>query len=217
MYAADNPLHRARVQRGIGLSQLAALTLLSARIIDKIDEGRFAELPGGLYARSYIRAFASAVGLDPEEVVRELAARLPPAEDPFPALREIARSGDPAWIVALNDLALSATKWVATNVAGLTGMTRRTMAATIDAFVLLMLLAILIQVTARTCGVHPHVLLESGSGALAAVWGILVMLYFVMLGGIGGKTPGAFISQLPAAEERTPLQLPTVLERARLH
>ena len=83
---ADNPLHLARVQRGMGLSQLAARTLLSGPIIDKIDEGRFAELPGGLYARSYIRAFASAVGLDPEEAVRELAERLPPAQDPFSCL-----------------------------------------------------------------------------------------------------------------------------------
>lgn len=217
MYSEDNPLHRARVQRGIGLSHLAARTLLSARIVDKIDQGRFAELPGGLYARSYIRAFASAVGLDPEEVVRELAERLPAAEDPFPALRGIARSGDPAWIVAFNHFALSATKWVATGTAGWTGMTRRTMAATINAFVLLMLQAVLIQVTAWTCGVHAQVLLESGSGPLAVVWGIVVMLYFVMLGVIGGKTPGAFMSQLPAAEDRTPLELPTVLERARLH
>ena len=217
MYLADNPLHLARVQRGMGLSQLAARTLLSGPIVEKIDEGRFAELPGGLYARSYIRAFASAVGLDPEEAVRELAERLPPAQDPFPALRESARLSDPAWVTALNDLVPSATKWLAANTAGWTGMTRRTVAASIDATVLLTLLAVLIQVTAWTCGVHPHALLESASGALAAVWGIVVILYFVMLGGIGGKTPGAFLSQMPIAEEPAPLQLPTVLERALMH
>jgi helix-turn-helix protein len=217
VYTSDNPLHRARVQQGVGLSQLAAVTLLSPHIIDKIDAGRFAELPGGLYARSYIRAFASVVGLDPEDIVRELAERLPPAESPFPALREIARSGDPAWVVAFNDVALSARKWLSATTVGWTGVTRRMVAATIDALVLLMLQAVLIQVTAWTCGVHPQVLLEFGSGGLAAVWGILVMLYFVILGGIGGKTLGAFISQLPAAEEQTPLQLPTVLGRALLH
>jgi hypothetical protein len=215
--SADNPLHRARVQRGIGLSQLAARTLLSAPIVSKIDEGRFAELPGGLYARSYIRAFASAVGLDPEDVVRELAERLPPAEDPFSGLREIPHSGPAAWMTALNECAVSATKWMAVNTPGSTGTTRRTIAATIDAFVLLTLQAILIQVTAWTCGVDPRVLLESGSGALAIVWGILVMLYFVMFGGIGGKTPGTFMSQLPRPEAPAALELPAVLERARLH
>jgi hypothetical protein len=204
------------MQRGIGLSELAARTLLSPRIVDKIDEGRFSELPGGLYARSYIRAFASAVGLDPEDAVRELAERLPSAEDPLPALREIARSGDPFWLVALNDFALTVRTRVAAVTTAWTGSTRRTMAATIDALVLLILQAVLIQVTAWTCGVHPQVLLEFGSGAIAAVWGILVMLYFVMLGGIG-KTPGAFMSQLPAAEETARLHLPAIPGRALLH
>jgi hypothetical protein len=210
---ADNPLHRARVQRGMGLSELAARTLLSPHILHKIDDGRFAELPGGLYARSYIRAYASAVGLDPEEAVRELAERLPPAEDPFPALRGAASAGDPAWLAALNGFALSARAWLATNVAGWPGMTRRTMAAAVDALVLLILLATLTQITAWTCGVHAHVLLEFGGGALAVVWGVLVVLYFGMLAGIGGLTPGAFVSQLPGPVERSPLQLPTVLGR----
>jgi hypothetical protein len=216
VYSADNPLHRARLQRGIGLSQLAARTLLSPHIIDKIDEGRFAELPGGLYARSYIRAFASVVGLDPEKVVLELAGRLPAVEDPFAAMRGIARSGDPVWMIDFNGFALSAWKCVASSTAGWTGITRRTVAAVIDALVLLILQAVLIQVTAWTCGVHPQVLLEFGSGGLAVVFCVLVMLYFVILGGIGGKTLGAFLSQLPAAE-RTPLQLPIVLGRALFH
>jgi cytoskeletal protein RodZ len=201
----------------MGLSQLAARTLLSGPVISKIDQGRFAELPGGLYARSYIRAFASAVGLDPEEAVRELADQLPPAQDPFPTLRESARMSDPEWLTALNGLVPSATKWLAANTAGWTGMTRRTVAASIDASVLLTLLAVLIRATAWTCGMHAQALLASGSGALAVVWGIVVILYFVMLGGIGGKTPGAFLSQMPKTEEPGPLQLPTVLERALMH
>ena len=216
MCNADNPLHRARLQRGIGLSRLAALTLLSPPILDKIDEGRFAELPGGLYARSYVRAFASAVGLDPEEAVRDLAERLPPAGDPF-ALLEFARSDDPAWRVGLNNMALSARAWVTTSTADWTTTTRRMLAGAIDALILLTFLGILIKVTAWTCGVHPQVLLELDSGALAVVWGILVVFYFVMLGGIGGKTPGAFMTQVPATEQQSPLQLPTVLGRALLH
>ena len=188
MYSADNPLHRARVQRGIGLSRLAALTMLSPHIVERIDEGRFAELPGGLYARSYIRAFASVVGIDPDNVVRELADRLPPAEDPFVTLREIARSSDPPWMLSLHDCARSVSKWVATHREGRTALTRRTMAATIDALVLLIFQAFLIQVTAWTCGVHPQALLAFASGPLSVVWGILVIVYFVMLGGIGGRT-----------------------------
>jgi hypothetical protein len=307
VYSADNPLHRVRLQRGISLSQLAARTLLSPRILDKIDAGRFAELPGGLYARSYIRAVASAIGLDPEDAVRELADRLPPAEDPF-ALSDAARPRDPVWRARLNEVVLSARARVVNTTAdwtrgldrqnlhqlspvfrvktilasasapralaalwrdspklcrlrcrfrqaaasaslaealraeagrrrsagryqacdlarrspegptrSLARTTRRILAAAIDALILLTFLGILIKVTAWTCGVHPQVLVEFDSGALAVVWGILVVFYFVMLGGIGGKTPGAFMSQVPATEQQTPLQLPTVLGRALFH
>ena len=56
-----------------------------------LDEGRFAELPGGLYARGYVRAYAVAVGLDPDRAVDELSPQLPIAEDPIPRMLAIAR------------------------------------------------------------------------------------------------------------------------------
>ena len=59
MYA--NPLHHARVTGGIRLSEVAARTCLSPRIVRLIDSGEFDRLPGGLYARSYVRAFADVV------------------------------------------------------------------------------------------------------------------------------------------------------------
>ena len=62
---------------------------MSPAIVRKIDEGRFGELPPGLYARSYVRSFASAVGLDPAEALKEVEHLLPGAPDPLPVMREL--------------------------------------------------------------------------------------------------------------------------------
>ena len=91
-------LKRARLQRGLSLSKVATLTCLSPRIVRQLDEGLFAELPGGVYARSYVRAFAAAVGLDPDEAVHALAAELPEPGDPLRVLRETADLSTPGWI-----------------------------------------------------------------------------------------------------------------------
>ena len=53
--------------------------------------GEFSALPSGVNGRAHIRAYAAAVGLDPEEVLRGLADRLPFTPDPSEALRARAR------------------------------------------------------------------------------------------------------------------------------
>jgi hypothetical protein len=216
VHPGDNLLHRARVRRGIDLSQLAARTLLSPRIVHSIDEGRLAELPGGLYARSYIRTFASAVGLDPEETVLALADCLPPAQDPFPVMREIARAGDPPWVVAVEDAGASARKWW-TRIAVALTMTR-TAGATMDAVILLIIQAALIGATAWLCGVSVEALLEFGSGPLAAVWGTVVLAYFLIVGGVRRAPRRALVCRLPDAACRPArFDLPTILGRALFH
>ena len=228
MYVEDNPLRRARLQRGVSISQVIARTMLSPRIVHMIDAGQFADLPGGIYARSYIRAVATAVGLDPEDAVAGLVERLPPAQDPLPTLREISRLSDPAWLIDLTDMASSLRarlgaaagglkERVVTATSGWPGTTRRAAAAAIDAVILLALLAVIARTTAWTCGVGTDTLLAGERGGLAVMWGILVTLYFVLLGGIGGRTPGAYVSQLPHGEPRSSLHLPAVLERALMY
>ena len=205
MYVQDNPLRHARMQRGIRVSEVIARTLLSPRIVDLLDRGRFEDLPGGLYARSYVRAFAGAVGLDPEEAVREVADRLPPAEDPLPTLREVARAGDPAWLTAIEALRGKAAASLAASAAAWTVSTRRAVAGTVDAAVLLAILLAILQFTAWTCRVSPALLLETAGGAVAVFWGILVLLYFGILGTVGGGTPGAILSGRPV-RAHAPLQ-----------
>jgi hypothetical protein len=215
VHPGNNPLHRARLRSGVTLSQLAARTLLSPRVVQKIDEGRFAELPGGLYARSYVRTFASAVGLDPDEAVRGLAEHLPTEDDPFAMMRQIARSCDPPWVSALEDARTSASAWLASRSAAITAMTTMTIGAVLDAAVLLAVQLVLIQTTAWTCGLAPEVLLREASGPIAVVWGILVLAYFVVVDGIGASARRAFVCRWPAVPDPAwPFDLPAILGRA---
>ena len=80
--AGHATLHDARARKNLSLAELSSRTSLSPAIVRKIDEGRFGELPPGLYARSYVRSFASAVGLDPAEALKEVEHLLPGAPDP---------------------------------------------------------------------------------------------------------------------------------------
>jgi hypothetical protein len=62
--------------------QLAEITKLSARTIEALESDRVSGLPAGIYRRAIVRAVASEVGLDPEQVLREFTAAHP---DDLPA------------------------------------------------------------------------------------------------------------------------------------
>jgi hypothetical protein len=87
-------LYHGRINSHLSLEQIGLRTAISPSILRNIDEGRFELLPSGLYARSYIRAFAAAVGLDPEAALAAVEPYLPGAPDPLAQLNE-ARGSNP--------------------------------------------------------------------------------------------------------------------------
>lgn len=84
------PLHErlrsARAARGEDLSTLSARTGLRVHHIRAIEDGRFGDLPAGIYGRSAVRSFAAAYGLDPEAALAECRALVPQVEDPIDGL-----------------------------------------------------------------------------------------------------------------------------------
>lgn len=64
-------LRDAREQRGMTLDAVAASTKVSRHTLGLIDSNQFGRLPGGILTRGYLRAYAAAVGLDPERVVAD--------------------------------------------------------------------------------------------------------------------------------------------------
>lgn len=84
--APHEQLRSAREQRGEDLATLSARTGLRVRHIRAIEEGRFGDLPPGIYARSAIRTFATAYGLRADAVLAGCDAMLPRVDDPIDGL-----------------------------------------------------------------------------------------------------------------------------------
>jgi len=63
-------LQKAREARGLTIAHVAAATRISERALQAIERERFHLLPGGVFRRTYVRAYAQAVGLDGPACVR---------------------------------------------------------------------------------------------------------------------------------------------------
>ena len=81
-------LRTARERRGMSLAVLAASTKISVATLQAMERGDFARLPGGLFTRGFLRAYAREVGLDPEETVRHYLAEFEPAPPAEPAAHD---------------------------------------------------------------------------------------------------------------------------------
>ncbi|HXR31002.1 MAG TPA: helix-turn-helix domain-containing protein [Solirubrobacterales bacterium] len=64
-------LRRARNRRGIELSEVEAATRIRARFLRAIENEEWDALPGGVYTRGFIRAYASFLGLDGDRLVED--------------------------------------------------------------------------------------------------------------------------------------------------
>ena len=68
-------LQAARERRGVSLRQIAELTRISVGALEALEANDLERLPGGIFTRAFVRSFASEVGLDPEEAVRDFLAQ----------------------------------------------------------------------------------------------------------------------------------------------
>src|SRR6476469_6370908 len=64
-------LKHAREQRGISLRQISSATKISTTALEALEREDFSRLPGGIFSRAFVRAYAIEVGLDPEQTVQE--------------------------------------------------------------------------------------------------------------------------------------------------
>jgi len=63
--------------RGVTLEEISVATKISVRFLESIENEEFSRLPGGIFNRSFVRAYARYLGLDEDPLVEEyrLAAR----------------------------------------------------------------------------------------------------------------------------------------------
>ena len=71
-------LRQAREQRGVGLDEIAQTTKIGTRFLRALETDHYEQLPGGIFNKGFIRAYARAVGLDEEKAVAEYIAATEP-------------------------------------------------------------------------------------------------------------------------------------------
>lgn len=69
-------LQKVRIDKGISLREISSATKISPQVLEALERNDIARLPGGIFARGYIRAYAAELGLNPEEVVAEFRSQV---------------------------------------------------------------------------------------------------------------------------------------------
>jgi len=75
-------LKRRREERGKTLSVISETTRIGTRFLKAIEEDHFSVLPGGIFTRSFIRAYAREVGMDETEATALYHRQTSPQEIP---------------------------------------------------------------------------------------------------------------------------------------
>src|SRR5580658_4116214 len=74
--AFGEKLRKQREQRGIELDAISNTTKISTRMLRALEDERFDQLPGGVFNKGFVRAYARLVGLDEEEAIADYLAAL---------------------------------------------------------------------------------------------------------------------------------------------
>lgn len=77
-------LRHERERRKISIASIAESTKILGALLEGLENDDVSRWPIGFYRRAFIRAYAGAIGLDPETVVREFVERFPePVDEPI--------------------------------------------------------------------------------------------------------------------------------------
>jgi len=70
-------LRRQRLERGVSLEEIAQSTKVIVSLWAGLERNDLSRWPTGIYARSYLRDYARAIGADPESTVDEFCRWFP--------------------------------------------------------------------------------------------------------------------------------------------
>jgi hypothetical protein len=74
--AFGEKLRKQREQRNIALDAISNTTKISTRMLRALEDEHFDQLPGGVFNKGFVRAYARQVGLDEEEAITDYLAAL---------------------------------------------------------------------------------------------------------------------------------------------
>lgn len=73
-------LRAERERRGVTLKTIADQTKVAAPLLEGLETGDLSRWPGGIYRRAFVKAYASALGLDADGIVRRFDIEHPDPE-----------------------------------------------------------------------------------------------------------------------------------------
>jgi cytoskeletal protein RodZ len=73
-------LKQARESLGVSLRDIATRTKISVRALEALERNDFSRLPGGIFGRAFVRAYALEVGVDPDATVASFVELLERSE-----------------------------------------------------------------------------------------------------------------------------------------
>jgi cytoskeletal protein RodZ len=65
-------LKKIREEKGVSLSEIAINTKIKREYLEKIEEGKYNELPFDVYVKGFMRSYTKYLGLDSEKVIKQL-------------------------------------------------------------------------------------------------------------------------------------------------
>jgi cytoskeletal protein RodZ len=71
-------LKKEREQRGITLDDIALSTKIGKRFLSALEEEHFEQLPGGIFSKGFVRAYARHLGIDEEQAIADYLSATTP-------------------------------------------------------------------------------------------------------------------------------------------
>lgn len=183
-------MRHERERKKISIAEIAESTKILGALLEGLENDDVSRWPDGFYRRAFMRAYAAAIGLDPEVTVKEFLEQFPDPEDkPLPVAEKTVSRTD-AGRASMRVAAPSAGAWFSEG-ALVKGIGLRCFAAAVDLFVLsvmgLALYAVLGMFWAPMCL------------ATAAYYSVSILLL--------GNTPGVCLFADPVKRGRIYLTL----------
>jgi transcriptional regulator with XRE-family HTH domain len=181
-------LRQERERRNITIASIAESTKILGALLEGLEHDDVSRWPTGFYRRAFMRAYATAIGLDADATLKEFLERFPDSDDKPPVMEKNVVRHDPTKLAAPGSMRLTtppAGAWFSEGPL-VRGLGLRCFAAAVDLFVLsvmgLALFAVLGMFWAPMCL------------ATAAYYSVSILLL--------GNTPGVCLFADPAKRGR---------------
>jgi cytoskeleton protein RodZ len=81
MISVGDTLRRARLKGNLQLEEVSNELKISTRMLQAIENDQYEKLPGGVFAKSFVRQYARLLGLDEEEIAGRMQQAIGPVEE----------------------------------------------------------------------------------------------------------------------------------------